>query len=210
VSSIFDSSCPDLIRASTQCLQKADGGLDCRVIPETPETAMTISTYTGVPMLLAQTRRRFLTLASAAGAASLVRAPRVLGAEGALETTTLRFTRTPALCVAPLDVAEELLHAEGFSEIRYVDMGSATESANAIAAGGSQLRLRVCVYHSDRFRPADNGPGRRNGGLRRIVRQGRHQHRRRPKRQEGRVAISGRDAACAGVDHGGRSRSGSG
>src|SRR5215469_14381266 len=85
------------------------------------------------------TRRRFLTLASAAGAASLVRAPRVLGAEGALETTTLRFTRTPALCVAPLYVAEELLRAEGFSDIRYVDTGSATESANAIGAGQADL-----------------------------------------------------------------------
>ena len=90
-------------------------------------------------MPLAQTRRRFLTLASAAGAASLVRAPRVLGAQGALETTTLRFTRPPALCVAPLFVAEELLRAEGFSDIRYVDTGSATESANAIAAGQADL-----------------------------------------------------------------------
>jgi len=90
-------------------------------------------------MPLAQTRRRFLTSASAAGAASLVRAPRVLGAEGALETTTLRFTRPPALCVAPLFVAEELLRAEGFSDIRYVDTGSATESANAIAAGQADL-----------------------------------------------------------------------
>src|SRR6516165_6378344 len=90
-------------------------------------------------MSIMQTRRRFLTLASAAGAASLVRAPRVLGAEGALETTTLRFTRTPALCVAPLFVAEELLRVEGFSNIRYVDTGSATESANAIAAGQADL-----------------------------------------------------------------------
>ena len=86
-----------------------------------------------------QSRRRFLTLASAAGAASLVRAPRVLGAKGALETTTLRFTRAPALCVAPLYVAEELLRVEGFSNIRYVDTGSATESANAIAAGQADL-----------------------------------------------------------------------
>jgi ABC-type transport system substrate-binding protein len=62
------------------------------------------------------TRRRFLTTASLAGAVGLLRAPRVLGAESALETTTLRFTRTPALCVAPLYVAEELLGA-GYSPI---------------------------------------------------------------------------------------------
>jgi NitT/TauT family transport system substrate-binding protein len=90
-------------------------------------------------MPLAQTRRRFLTLASTAGGASLVRPPPALGAGRALETTTLRFTRTPALCVAPLYVAEELLHAEGFSDIRYVDTGSATESANAIGAAEADL-----------------------------------------------------------------------
>ena len=36
-------------------------------------------------------------------------------------------------------MAEELLRAEGFSDIRYVDTGSATESANAIAAGQADL-----------------------------------------------------------------------
>jgi NitT/TauT family transport system substrate-binding protein len=90
-------------------------------------------------MTMLQTRRHFLTTLSLAGAAGLVGGSRALGAEGAPETTTLRLTRTPALCVAPLYVAEELLHAEGFSDIRYVDAGSATESANAIGAGQADL-----------------------------------------------------------------------
>jgi NitT/TauT family transport system substrate-binding protein len=72
-------------------------------------------------MTLMQTRRRFLTTLSLAGAASLVRAPGALAAEGALETTTVRITKSAALCVAPQYVAEELLRAEGFTEIRYVD-----------------------------------------------------------------------------------------
>jgi NitT/TauT family transport system substrate-binding protein len=42
-------------------------------------------------------------------------------AEGTLETTTVRITKSAALCVAPQYVAEELLRAEGFTEIRYVD-----------------------------------------------------------------------------------------
>lgn len=67
-----------------------------------------------------QTRRRFLTALSLAGAAGLVRAPRVLAAEGALETTSVRLSKIPAICYAPLYVADELLRAEGFTDIRYV------------------------------------------------------------------------------------------
>jgi NitT/TauT family transport system substrate-binding protein len=71
-------------------------------------------------MTMVQTRRRFLTTLSLAGAASLVRAPRVLAAEGALETASVRLPKIPAICFAPLYVAEELLRAEGFTDIRYV------------------------------------------------------------------------------------------
>jgi NitT/TauT family transport system substrate-binding protein len=67
-----------------------------------------------------QTRRSFLTTLSAAGAAGLVRAPQLLAAEGALETTTVRIVKTPGMCLAPQFVSEELLRAEGFTDIRYV------------------------------------------------------------------------------------------
>jgi NitT/TauT family transport system substrate-binding protein len=72
-------------------------------------------------MPMTQTRRHFLGTLSMAGAASLVRAPRVMAAEEILETTTVRLTKVPGICVAPQYVAEELLRAEGFTEIRYVD-----------------------------------------------------------------------------------------
>jgi NitT/TauT family transport system substrate-binding protein len=72
-------------------------------------------------MSLMQTRRRFLTTLSAVGAAGLIRAPRLFAAEGPLETNTVRL-QSPGLCVAPLYVAEELLRAEGFTDIRYVDV----------------------------------------------------------------------------------------
>jgi NitT/TauT family transport system substrate-binding protein len=71
-------------------------------------------------MGLIQTRRGFLGGIAAAGAASLIRASRVEAAEGALETTTVRCQK-PGLCVSYLYIAEELLHAEGFTDIRYVD-----------------------------------------------------------------------------------------
>src|SRR6516225_1640738 len=66
-------------------------------------------------------RRRFLTTLSAAGAAGLVRAPPSLAAEGALETTTVRIPKIPAICLAPQYVGEELLRAEGFTDVRYVE-----------------------------------------------------------------------------------------
>ena len=72
-----------------------------------------------MPMI--QTRRQFLTTLSLTGAAGLVGAPRALAAEGAVETTTVRFEKNPGICIAPQYVAEELLRAEGFTDIRYVD-----------------------------------------------------------------------------------------
>jgi NitT/TauT family transport system substrate-binding protein len=68
-----------------------------------------------------QTRRRFLTTLSLASAAGLVRPPLASAAEGALETTTVRIAKLGAACLAPQYVAEELLRAEGFTDIRYVD-----------------------------------------------------------------------------------------
>jgi NitT/TauT family transport system substrate-binding protein len=56
-------------------------------------------------------------LASVAG---LVHAQPSLAAEGELETTTVRIAKTPAICLAPQYISEELLRAEGFTDIRYV------------------------------------------------------------------------------------------
>jgi len=64
-------------------------------------------------------RRRFISGLAAAGAESLIRARRAEAAEGPLETTTVRF-QNPGLCVSSLYVAEELLRAEGFTDIRYL------------------------------------------------------------------------------------------
>jgi NitT/TauT family transport system substrate-binding protein len=68
-----------------------------------------------------QSRRRFLTMVSVAGAAGLLYPQRALAAEGALETTTVRLVNDRSICIAPEYVAEELLRAEGFTDIRYVE-----------------------------------------------------------------------------------------
>jgi NitT/TauT family transport system substrate-binding protein len=71
-------------------------------------------------MMSKQTRRRFLTTLSMTGVAGLLRPRRALAAEGALETATVRL-QMPGLCVAPVYIAEALLRAEGFTDIRYGD-----------------------------------------------------------------------------------------
>jgi NitT/TauT family transport system substrate-binding protein len=69
-----------------------------------------------------QTRRRFLSsMAAGAGAASLIRTRRAEAAEGPLETTSVRFQKPGSDCVSSRYIAEELLRAEGFTEIRYAD-----------------------------------------------------------------------------------------
>ena len=65
-----------------------------------------------------QSRRRFLTTLSAAGAAAFIRTAPSLAAEGPLETTAVRLSIPATLCGAPQLLADELLRAEGFSDVR--------------------------------------------------------------------------------------------
>jgi NitT/TauT family transport system substrate-binding protein len=74
-------------------------------------------------MKMIQTRRQLLTTLSLAGAAGFLHAPltRARAAERELETTSVRLPKTPVICFAPQYVCEALLHAEGFTDVRYVD-----------------------------------------------------------------------------------------
>jgi NitT/TauT family transport system substrate-binding protein len=82
-----------------------------------------------------QTRRRFLATLSLAGAAALARMPRAPAAEDRPETTALRLLHKPSICGAPQYVAEELLRAEGFTDIRYIKLASSAEVNDAIMHG---------------------------------------------------------------------------
>jgi NitT/TauT family transport system substrate-binding protein len=98
-------------------------------------------------MSMMQTRRRFLTaLLSATSAASLFRAPQALAVEGPLETTSVRFFKSSLTCGAPQYAAEELLRAEGFKEIAYVEVLPATRT-QAIADGRVDFWLTFTVIH---------------------------------------------------------------
>ena len=103
-------------------------------------------------MPIVQTRRRLLTTLSLAGAAGLLRAPPARAAEGALETTTVRL-QTPGLCVAPVYIAEEMLRAEGFTDIRYDD----TSEFGAIAPVAHGTVDFAPIYASQSTRAIDAG-----------------------------------------------------
>jgi NitT/TauT family transport system substrate-binding protein len=83
--------------------------------------------------MLAQTRRCFLTGFSLAGA-GLVCAPNLLADEGRLETTTVRLAKKiPVLCNAPQYIADDLLRAEGFTDIQYIASGPGAALTKKIA-----------------------------------------------------------------------------
>jgi NitT/TauT family transport system substrate-binding protein len=75
-------------------------------------------------------RRDFLATASLAGAASVLGPRPSLADEGPPETTTLRVGYDSSICVAPNFLAEDLLRAEGFTEIHYM-----RHSLDAVARG---------------------------------------------------------------------------
>jgi hypothetical protein len=91
-------------------------------------------------MHVIQSRRDFLATLSAAGAAS------ILGGRGALaddrppETTTLRLIRDPSICTAPGYIADELLRAEGFTDLRYL----------RTVSGGDAVARRSRLQHGRR------------------------------------------------------------
>jgi NitT/TauT family transport system substrate-binding protein len=66
-------------------------------------------------------RRRFLAALSSAGAAGLMGASRSAAEDGPPETTSIRLSKNASICTAPQFVAEELLRAEGFTDIRFVE-----------------------------------------------------------------------------------------
>ena len=123
-------------------------------------------------MQIKQTRRDFLATLSAAGAAGALGAPSSLADEGPPETTTIRLPHDPSLCVVPAYVADDLLRAEGFTDIRYVP------TMHGISVGGMAARGEIdfgvifapsIVYHLDTGERG-HGAGRGASGLLRAVR----------------------------------------
>ena len=86
-------------------------------------------------MQIIQSRRRFLAGLTTVGAAVFVGARGASSAEAPLETTTVRFTKSPGICIAPQYVAEELIRAEGFTDLQYVDATAGLTSTAILSRG---------------------------------------------------------------------------
>ena len=84
-----------------------------------------------------QSRRRFLTSLSAAGAASFIGAPTPSLAEPPPETTAVRLAAYFKVsdCMSPQYIATELLRAEGFTDIRFVESGTGLDGSEWLAHG---------------------------------------------------------------------------
>jgi NitT/TauT family transport system substrate-binding protein len=86
-------------------------------------------------------RRRFLASTSSLGAALLLGLSRHAVAEPPPETTRIRLTQDPAICLAPQYLAEELLRLEGFSEIEYAKIRTGAVSTNVLATGAADIKM---------------------------------------------------------------------
>ena len=89
-------------------------------------------------MQLMQARRDFVTVLSATGAAGMLGVRGAIADEPPPEVTTIRIQREEldnSICLAPEFVAEELLRAEGFTDVRYVVTRSGPEFTEAFAQG---------------------------------------------------------------------------
>jgi NitT/TauT family transport system substrate-binding protein len=82
-----------------------------------------------------QSRRDFLVGASVAAVVGVFGARGSLADEGPPEITTIRLAYYPNNCLVPLLVAEDLLHAEGFTDIRYVSEPESFTFPELVARG---------------------------------------------------------------------------
>ncbi len=96
-------------------------------------------------MRLMQNRRQFLTGLSALAAAGLAKGRNAAAAEAPPETNTIRLAKIKGICIAPQYVAEELLHAEGFIEVRYIMTETAAGQSDAIASGKVDFTLNFAA-----------------------------------------------------------------
>src|SRR3974390_1571155 len=82
-----------------------------------------------------QNRRRFLVTLTSASAAGIMSASPSAAEEGPPETTTVRLAKIAGICIAPQYVADELLRAEGFTDIRFVATDAGIPAALSVARG---------------------------------------------------------------------------
>jgi NitT/TauT family transport system substrate-binding protein len=94
-------------------------------------------------MPIIRSRRHFLASASSAAAVGLLSTRASLADEPPPEVTTLRLARYPGICIAPGQIAEDLLRAEGFTDIRYL---TAPNSGDLVFRGEIDFSLETAAW----------------------------------------------------------------
>src|SRR6516162_4857737 len=105
-----------------------------------------------VAMTTIQTRRRFLGSAALAGVPSMLPRLGARAAEPSLETTAIKLPKAPAICTMPQMIPQQLLEAEGFTDIRFVD--ETTTATEQLARGEMDLMVN---YASNFILALDKG-----------------------------------------------------
>ena len=100
-------------------------------------------------MQMLQNRRRFIAGLSAASAAGLVLTPRSIHAEPRPETTAVRLPQwlDDAFCWAPAYMAGELLRAEGFTDVRYVQGKNGADNSHWLVDGETDFDINMPSMH---------------------------------------------------------------
>jgi NitT/TauT family transport system substrate-binding protein len=104
-------------------------------------------------MQMTQSRRDFLASLSAAGAAGALGARTSFAGEAPLETTALRLLKDPG-CGAPISVAGDLLRAEGFADVRYVEIDPESTDTQMLVNGRMDIGV---AFAPDVVRELDAG-----------------------------------------------------
>jgi NitT/TauT family transport system substrate-binding protein len=89
--------------------------------------------------------RRDFIKAAAVVSVGLTGYPASVTAEPPPETTRIRIGRIPSVCLSPQYVAADLLKAEGFTDVTYVDTAGGLPGAKAIAAGQADLSMNFAA-----------------------------------------------------------------
>jgi NitT/TauT family transport system substrate-binding protein len=93
-------------------------------------------------MHIMQSRRHFLANASLVAGAGVLGNRALLADEGPPETTMLRLGGAPGICIAPGYIADELLRAEGFTDIQYIP----DYPVDAVALGELDFDLETAAW----------------------------------------------------------------
>ena len=98
-------------------------------------------------MQTSQNRRRFLAMLSSAGVAGVVGATHSFAQQAPPEITTVRLAKVSGICVAPQYVADELLRAEGFTDVQYPKIAAGAQVDEGLARGAADFSVFVPFEH---------------------------------------------------------------